>query len=65
MNKDLSISFVFVESAKNLETSGGYAKELDEDETTTKVVKALFVKYKNPKDLANAKIKLILHIISV
>ncbi|HJJ21249.1 MAG: endonuclease III [Candidatus Nitrosopumilus limneticus] len=27
------------------------------DETTTKVVKALFVKYKNPKDLANAKIK--------
>ncbi len=27
------------------------------DETTTKVVKALFLKYKNPKDLANAKIK--------
>jgi len=27
------------------------------DETTTKAVKALFLKYKNPKDLANAKIK--------
>jgi endonuclease III len=27
------------------------------DETTTKAVKALFAKYKNPKDLANAKIK--------
>ena len=27
------------------------------DETTTKVVKALFTKYKNPKDLANAKVK--------
>jgi endonuclease-3 len=27
------------------------------DETTTKVVKALFLKYKNPKDLANAKVK--------
>ena len=27
------------------------------DETTTKVVKALFAKYKNPKELANAKIK--------
>ena len=27
------------------------------DETTTKTVKALFLKYKNPKDLANAKIK--------
>ena len=27
------------------------------DETTTKAVKALFEKYKNPKDLANAKIK--------
>ena len=27
------------------------------DETTTKAVKALFTKYKNPKDLANAKIK--------
>ena len=27
------------------------------DETTTKAVKALFLKYKNPKELANAKIK--------
>jgi len=27
------------------------------DETTTKAVKALFLKYKNPKDLSNAKIK--------
>jgi endonuclease-3 len=27
------------------------------DETTTKAVKALFLKYKNPKDLANAKVK--------
>ena len=27
------------------------------DETTTKAVKALFLKYKNPEDLANAKIK--------
>ena len=27
------------------------------DETTTKVVKALFAKYKNPKELSNAKIK--------
>ena len=27
------------------------------DETTTKAVKALFAKYKNPKELANAKIK--------
>ncbi len=27
------------------------------DETTTKAVKALFLKYKNPNDLANAKIK--------
>ena len=27
------------------------------DETTTKAVKALFKKYKNPKDLANAKVK--------
>jgi endonuclease-3 len=27
------------------------------DETTTKAVKALFAKYKNPKDLSNAKIK--------
>ena len=27
------------------------------DETTTKTVKALFLKYKNPEDLANAKIK--------
>ncbi len=27
------------------------------DETTTKIVKALFLKYKNPKELANAKIK--------
>lgn len=27
------------------------------DETTTKTVKALFLKYKNPNDLANAKIK--------
>jgi len=27
------------------------------DETTTKIVKALFSKYKNPKELANAKIK--------
>ena len=27
------------------------------DETTTKIVKALFLKYKNAKDLANAKIK--------
>ena len=27
------------------------------DETTTKTVKALFLKYKNPDDLANAKIK--------
>jgi len=27
------------------------------DETTTKAVKALFLKYKNPKQLANAKIK--------
>ena len=27
------------------------------DETTTKTVKALFAKYKNPKELANAKIK--------
>ena len=27
------------------------------DETTTKAVKALFLKYKNPKDLANATIK--------
>ena len=27
------------------------------DETTTKTVKALFLKYKNPKDLANAKVK--------
>ncbi len=27
------------------------------DETTTKAVKALFLKYKNPEDLSNAKIK--------
>ena len=27
------------------------------DETTTKAVKALFLKYKNPKDLGNAKVK--------
>ncbi len=27
------------------------------DETTTKIVKALFSRYKNPKELANAKIK--------
>ena len=27
------------------------------DETTTKIVKVLFSKYKNPKELANAKIK--------
>ena len=27
------------------------------DESTTKVVKVLFSKYKNPKDLANAKLK--------
>ena len=27
------------------------------DETTTKAVKALFLKYKNPEDLANAKVK--------
>ena len=27
------------------------------DETTTKTVKILFAKYKNPKDLSNAKIK--------
>ena len=27
------------------------------DETTTRIVKALFSKYKNPKELANAKIK--------
>ncbi len=27
------------------------------DETTTKAVKALFKKYKNPEDLANAKVK--------
>ncbi len=27
------------------------------DETTTRIVKALFLKYKNPKQLANAKIK--------
>ncbi len=30
--ESLGGKFVFVESAKNLETSGGYAKELDEDE---------------------------------
>ncbi len=29
--ESLGGKFVFVESAKNLETSGGYAKELDED----------------------------------
>ena len=30
--ESLGGKFVFVESAKNLETSGGYAKELDEDD---------------------------------
>ena len=30
--ESLGWKFVFVESAKNLETSGGYAKELDQDE---------------------------------